>query len=102
MIKYRLGRHWLRILLIVVACATVPIGISRATQATCHPGFDDNIFLDDDPQEGEPPWSEEAQGVAHDEQNWFITQKDGLWKIPVGIDISDLIDLSNPPSFLRP
>jgi hypothetical protein len=40
------------------------------------------------PEDREQPWSEELQGVTHDDAHWFITQKSRLWKIPARIDLS--------------
>ncbi len=47
-------------------------------------------FLYDYPANtSEPVWSDEAQGLAHDDGNWYITCNDPprLWKIPVGLDV---------------
>jgi hypothetical protein len=35
-------------------------------------------------------WSQEAQGLAHDANHWFITQNGYLWKVPVTQDLTDL------------
>jgi hypothetical protein len=45
-------------------------------------------FLGDYPAEANPGWHVEAQGLAHDRDHWFITQKDRIWKIPVGHDLA--------------
>ncbi len=36
---------------------------------------------------GETLWSNDAQGVAHDENNWFITDTELIFKIPVQHDL---------------
>jgi hypothetical protein len=41
------------------------------------------------PRERGTPWSEDVQGVTHDEDHWYITQKEHLWRIPVGLDLAD-------------
>ena len=46
-------------------------------------------FLGDHPGYANVGWHEEAQGLAHDRDNWFITQKDAIWKIPVTHNLSD-------------
>ncbi|MFQ5813765.1 MAG: hypothetical protein ACE5I2_11360 [Anaerolineae bacterium] len=50
------------------------------------------LYLYDDggdyPSLREPGWHEEAQGITHDDSNWFITQKEALWKIWVGLDLA--------------
>ncbi len=35
----------------------------------------------------ETNWSDDVQGVAHDDNNWFITNTTFLWKIPVERDL---------------
>jgi len=36
-----------------------------------------------------PGWHEEAQGITHDENNWYITQTWALWKISVELDLAN-------------
>lgn len=40
-------------------------------------------------------WDTEVQGLAHDENHWFITQDIRIWKIPVEMDLALVED--NPP-----
>lgn len=47
----------------------------------------------------ETNWSNDTQGLAHDNDNWFITQTDVLWKIPVGQDLRTVTATS--PGVLR-
>lgn len=35
----------------------------------------------------ETSWSNDVQGVAHDDNNWFITTTEQIFKIPVGLDL---------------
>lgn len=60
-----------------------------APATTAYEGY--YLFLGDYPHEANPGWHEEAQGVAHDRDNWFITQgspgSSFLWKIPVTHDL---------------
>ena len=46
----------------------------------------------DYPSDRETGWSEELQGVTHDDNNWFITQRDRLWKMHVTVDLNSAID----------
>jgi hypothetical protein len=46
------------------------------------------LYLGDHPTEENPGWDENAQGLAHDQDHWFITQKCCLWRIPVIQDLS--------------
>jgi hypothetical protein len=52
--------------------------------------------LCDLPSDKQTGWSEELQGVSHNEDHWFITQKSRIWKIPVGIDLNGTIDGDDP------
>lgn len=44
------------------------------------------LYIGGFPQQ-ETPWSNDSQGVAHDDNHWFITQTTVIWKIPVGVDL---------------
>lgn len=47
------------------------------------------------------PWSDGAEGVAHDDDHWFVTHglPNALWKIPVGFDLRTFNAAS--PSVIR-
>ena len=67
----------------------------------CSCNCPDTYFLGDYPNaDNSVGWSEEAQGVAHDATNWFITRNKDPWilKIPYGFDLATYIDPENPPS----
>ena len=53
-------------------------------------------YLGNHPNDRQNGWSEELQGVSHDKDNWFFTQKGKLWKIPVTHNLSDKITSPNP------
>ncbi|HRI20838.1 MAG TPA: hypothetical protein PLA68_07780 [Panacibacter sp.] len=58
-----------------------------------------NLFfkhLNDYPSDRETGWSEELQGVSHNDDHWFITQKNRLWKIPVSVDLNSDMDGDDP------
>ena len=46
------------------------------------------LYLGGYPDERLLDWSEEAQGLAHDRDYWYITQRDRLWRIPVLQDLT--------------
>ncbi len=46
-------------------------------------------YLGDYPAETNPGWHEGVDGLAHDRNNWFITQETEIWKIPVSIDLNE-------------
>ncbi len=35
----------------------------------------------------ETPWSDDVQGLAHDDNNWYLTNTHFIWKIPVNLDL---------------
>ncbi len=41
------------------------------------------MYLGNYPDEANPGWHENVQGLAHDEAYWYITQTQAVWKIPV-------------------
>ena len=53
-------------------------------------------FLGDYPRNREPGWSEEAQGLANDNDAWYIAQKDRLWRIPVERDLNAGVSPQTP------
>jgi len=48
-----------------------------------------NVYVGEHPKARKIDWSDEAQGIAHDKDHWYITQKGTIWKIPVSVDLSD-------------
>jgi len=48
------------------------------------------LYLGDYPGNANPGWHDNAQGIAHDQNNWFITQEKDLWKIPVTYDLNSV------------
>src|SRR5215475_1570368 len=47
-------------------------------------------FIGNYPDEADTGWSDVAQGLTHDRDNWFITQRERLWKIPVTHDLNNV------------
>lgn len=47
------------------------------------------------PKDREHGWSEELQGVCHDDNNWFFTQDGKLWKFPITHRIGDKVTSEN-------
>jgi len=68
-----------------------------SAQGEVCPSASDHNYMGQYPSDREGPWSEEAQGVAHDHTNWFLTQRSRLIKFPVDFDISSNLDWNNPP-----
>lgn len=62
----------------------------------------EHTFLGNSPNQGQPGWHDEANGLTHDEHYWYVAQNFGssfgtnpqLWRIPVGHDLSDNLDCS--------
>lgn len=57
------------------------------------------LFMGNYPN-GERNWSHNVQGVAHDDNNWFITNTEVIWKIPVERDL-DTVSISSPGVIVR-
>jgi hypothetical protein len=53
-------------------------------------------FLGDYPSDREAGWTEDIQGVTHDNDYWFFTQIPVLWKFPVWMDLNEYINAANP------
>ena len=58
-------------------------------------------FLGDYPKDEELPWSENVQGVAHDDGHWFFTNQDSLIKLPADFPLREDPDFDNPTADLR-
>lgn len=52
------------------------------------------LYLGEAPS-GETNWSPGVKGLAHDDANWYITQWETLWRVPVGLDL-DSISAGSP------
>jgi hypothetical protein len=51
-------------------------------------------YLGEYPSARRNGWSKELQGITHDNDSWFLTQRDKLWKFPRGHDFN--VKLSKP------
>lgn len=54
-------------------------------------------YLGQHPKDRQNGWSDGLQGVGHDRNNWFFTQKNRLWKFPISHDLNKKIKLYYPP-----
>ena len=48
------------------------------------------------PNDRELNWTNEVQGVSHDDDYWYISQQKRLWKIPVGHDLNKDVKKNDP------
>ena len=84
-----------------LVCALALVATGDAHLCTEH------TYLGNNPDEGNPGWHEEAQGLAHDADYWYITQNPGfvrltpggpllggpqLWRVPVTTNLADGVD----------
>ena len=46
-----------------------------------------HTYLGNMPDERQDDWTDECQGVTHDGDHWFITQKGSVWRVPIGKDL---------------
>lgn len=81
-------RSFLSVLLALPAFMMVSRGVVLAGaedyQAYC-------LYLaGQDYPDGNPAFDQDVQGVAHDANNWFITQTGHLWKIPVHLPLGSV------------
>lgn len=51
-----------------------------------------HVHLGDYPRSVRTAWSDEAQGITHDERHWFLATRRALWKIPVSTDLAASLD----------
>lgn len=81
----------LRLALVLTGILTLP----TIAQSQHYESF--YLYVSDHPDEKEPGWSEDVQGITHDTTYWYITQSDkndsdpaerSLWKIPVEHDLA--------------
>jgi hypothetical protein len=61
-----------------------------------------HTYINNYPKDRETGWSENLQGVTHDERNWFFTQDAKLWKFPVEYDLNRRLPSSAIASLLLP
>ncbi|SHK61129.1 PLAT/LH2 domain-containing protein [Fibrobacter sp. UWB12] len=52
-------------------------------------------YINTYPKDREPGWSEELNGVCHDDDNWYFTQKGTIWKFPVKHDLNNTCKKEN-------
>lgn len=47
------------------------------------------LNLGEDPT-GQTSWSDGVNGITHDDANWYISQQEALWRVPVGLDLGSV------------
>jgi hypothetical protein len=85
----RRGRTWrVAVLLSLVLAAPVTSHAQLAYEASYR-------YLGDYPQDANPGFHEDVQGVGHDDAHWYFTNTDSIWKVPVDVALDqDLGDVS--------
>jgi len=78
----------------LAAAVWTPLGSGEALADDTCPSLD---FLGDYPKDEELPWSENVQGVAHDDAHWFFTQQDSLLKLPTDFPLHQDPDFDDSP-----
>lgn len=46
------------------------------------------LYLGNDPSQLHSEWSNAAQGIAHDDANWYISQRYHLWRFPANSNLN--------------
>lgn len=64
-----------------VLCLLISAALAASLAAAQPEGF--YLYLGNHPTEAGPGWHGNAQGLAHDDTHWFITQASAIWKVPV-------------------
>jgi hypothetical protein len=84
------------LVLLIVLLASILIWTSP-TQASDPATCPDTVYLGNYPEDYVDGyrWTEELQGVAHDDNHWFFTTKVALYKIPVSFDLSTPIQFTS-------
>jgi len=82
----------LRLPLLSLVCITLAAVFTSHARAQDYEAY--QLFLGHYPV-AETSWSHDVQGVAHDDNNWFITNTDFIWKIPVERDLNS-VSASSP------
>lgn len=92
---------WSLVCSLVLTCAACSSRLSVTGDAQV---CTEHAYLGNNPDEGNPGWHEEVQGLAHDGDYWYITQNPAfftlgpimggprLWRIPVTHDLGDGVD----------
>jgi len=52
------------------------------------------VYFGELPRDKQTNWSEECQGLTHDQDHWFIAQKGRIWRTPVGKRLNQDLDKS--------
>ncbi len=77
---------------VLSASALVALGGSASADSSWH------RYLGNYPKARENGWAGEAQGVAHNSNSWFFTQRDRLLKFPRRFDLNRQVNCSSPPA----
>jgi hypothetical protein len=88
-------RQAIALVLVTVAAAAVALtspGHTLAQEICPQPDF-----VGDYPRDEELPWSENVQGVAHDDSHWFFTQQDTVLRLPAGFPLHRDPDFGDSP-----
>ena len=56
------------------------------------------VYIGNYPNEQDTAWAEDVQGLAHDEDQWFVTQTSALWSFAVDFDLATPFSIFSLPS----
>src|SRR5262245_31862432 len=76
MISRKSGRSFILLAILTLMGSLAPLSGAQAQQEVCP----DTLFLGDYPPSISRDWTENIQGVAHDQGHWFITSETILLK----------------------
>lgn len=69
--------------LALVACGVAP-DARRSGHGFAAQVCTQHTFLGNGPDEGNPGWHQEAQGLTHDADHWYATQNPSFFAVPIG------------------
>jgi len=83
--RVRAMKRLLRLILLAIVLGVVgpvvPVGADAAVDCPSHE------YLGSYPSNLQGVWTDEAQGLAHTNNHWFLTNKAILWKVPVSSNL---------------
>ncbi|MEZ4655898.1 MAG: hypothetical protein R3E12_20500, partial [Candidatus Eisenbacteria bacterium] len=82
--------HTKRLLVLAAAGAPILLAVTAGPVRAVDLYQGHYLYLGNDPSELQGPWTEECQGIAHDDGYWYINQVNAIWRTPVTTDLNQL------------
>jgi len=82
------------VVMIVAAILAAGWASAEGTRGGCRGSHSQ---LPEHPSHAHTAWSRDLQGITHDDTNWFVTNIDGLYRIPASVDLGMASGEAPPP-----